>query len=532
MRYFIKTSNCFWGLLLILSSLVQGQTLIEGSITYVTRDQAFMDLGKKAGLQVGDTVQVIREGQEPGSALVVQASGSSSAIESIGSEPMSFQIGDRVLATIRAVVDSPDPSSVQDSVSLPVPARVFLDSSAYTPRTQRSLAETRKRFAPTTSGYLSARFSDRGGEPGASRETRTSLSGQFRILDLGIRHLDLSTYIRSNHSSRDSLLDNRLYNLMLSYAHPESRYSFLLGRIYHPQFSMLGTVDGVGVTRTTVNRRLALAVGETADLTGSSDHGARLKMGLVDEELTAWGNVQAGLIAELESGDIARNYLFLGSSARLGAQLRVRSYGEFDLDLTDQSKYQETVSFTRFRATVTWKPWNPIILSSRYSYRENVVDLLDTARTEWDRAARHAFNSSLTLITRSGVTLTLQGSVRGDDQDRLVKMFGSTINHRNLFSRNASMSLGGMAMFSYLSEGGRMYLSLEREILPWLDVDVYDELFFYRLLGEQDFRFRHLPELSLAVKVPGLQRLRIRTRLEQEEGETLYRFSLSASRQF
>ena len=87
-------------------------------------------------------------------------------------------------------------------------------------------------------------------------------------------------------------------------------------------------------------------------------------------------------------------------------------------------------------------------------------------------------------------------------------------------------------MFSYLSEGGRVYASIGRDILPWLDVDLYDEVFLYRILGESSFRTRHLPEISLSAKVTGLQRLRLRTRFEPENGELLYRVSLSASRQF
>ena len=52
------------------------------------------------------------------------------------------------------------------------------------------------------------------------------------------------------------------------------------------------------------------------------------------------------------------------------------------------------------------------------------------------------------------------------------------------------------------------------------------------IMGEADFRIRHMPEFSLAAKVPGLNRLRLRTRLEQEDGDIFYRLSLSASRQF
>jgi len=99
-------------------------------------------------------------------------------------------------------------------------------------------------------------------------------------------------------------------------------------------------------------------------------------------------------------------------------------------------------------------------------------------------------------------------------------------------SRALSLNAGGMAMLSYLSQGGRIYTSVGKKLLPWLDIDVYDEIFLCRILGDTSIQTRHLPEISFSAKVPALQRLRLRTRFEQENGQRLYRISLSASRQF
>ena len=519
---------------MLLSGLVSGQEFIKGSITYISRDQAYIDLGKKAGIHIGDSVKVYRDDDFLGIALVSQASGASSAMEALAPTAIAWDIGDNVQIKVRLPASSQVltvPIAGVTSETKPL-ARVFLDSSAFTPRTPSNMSLDADRFSPSFTGYVSTRGSDRGGDTSGVRESTGSIYGQFKVLDLGIRHLDLSTYISSNRSSRDSVSRTSLYSVMLSYDNPANRFSYLLGRMYHPQFSMLGTIDGLGLTWKSDQRILAVAAGLMSNINDIQGQNQRNKFGLIDEERFKWGKVQFGVIGETEAGRFSRNYLLLGSSARLSPSLRLRGYTEFDLDLQDQSPFQSAMSLTRFRASVNWRPWRSLISNSRYSYRKNVVDLLDTAQTEYDQAARHTFNTNLSLMLNSGVTITGQASFRGDGSNRQIKIYGLSFNHRNFMSKSLALHAGGMAMFSYLSEGGRVYASISRDVLPWLDVDFYDEVYLYRILGESSFRIRHLPEISLSAKVPGLQRLRLRTRFEHENGELLYRFSLSASRQF
>ena len=534
MRVLIKTIvvNLLVGTL--LTGVLFGQETIDGSITYISRDQAYIDLGKKAGIQIGDSVQVYRNDVWLGIASISQTSGASSAMESMDPVAILWEIGDdvQVKITLPTLLQStPTTVFVDTAESKPV-VQVFLDSSSYTPRSPSNMSLESDRFTPTFAGYISTRVSDRGGDTSGVRETRGSIYGQFKVLDLGIRHLDVSTYLRSNRSSRDSSSQTSIYSIMSSYDNPESRFSYLLGRMYHPQFSMLGTIDGLGLTWRSDRRIVAVAAGLMSNVNGIQDQINRNKFGLLDEERFKWGKVQVGIIGETESGAFSRNYLLLGSTAKLSSSLRIRGYSEFDLDLQDQSQFQSAISLTRFRASINWRPWRSLISISRYSYRENVVDLLDTAETEYEKAARHTFNTNLSLILNSGMSITGQTSFRGDGTSRQIKIFGLSLSHRKFTSQSYQLNAGGMAMFSYLSEGGRVYASIGRDILPWLDVDLYDEVFLYRILGESSFRTRHLPEISLSAKVTGLQRLRLRTRFEHENGELLYRFSLSASRQF
>lgn len=518
----------------LVTGMSFGQEVVVGSITYISRDQAYMDLGKKSGIQVGDTIQVYRDEALIGTAIVSQSSGSFSAIEALTPDDIAWDIGDAVQASVNLPkVNQTTPLLAVDSLSNLKPVvQVFLDSSSYTPRTPSNMTLDATRFAPKFTGYISARASDRGGDSTGVRESTGSVSAQFKVLDLGIRHLDISTYIRSNQSSRDATSQTNLYSIMMSYDNPDSRFSYLLGRMYHPQFSMLGTIDGFGLTWRSDRRILAAAGGLMSNINDIQGQAQRSKFGLIDEERFRWGNMQFGFIGETESGAFSRNYLLFGSTVKFSPRLRLRGYSEFDLDLQDQSQFQSTVSLTRFRASVNWRPWRSLISSSRYSYRENVVDLLDTVETEYEKAARHTFNTNLSFMLGSGMSINGQASFRGDGTNRHIQIYGVSVSHRKFTSMSLSLNAGGMAMFSYLSEGGRVYVSVGRALLPWLDIDLYDEIFLYRILGDTSFKTRHLPEISLSAKVPGLQRLRLRTRFEQEDGELLYRVSLSASKQF
>ena len=523
---------CLIGLLAL--GFTMGQNRVSGNITYVSLENAYMDLGKKAGVQIGDSVRVERAGVLLGIAVITQASGSSSAIIAVNPEDMGWQTGDAVVVdvkTTKTVVEVIVPA-VDSTGLIKAPMQVFLDSSAYLKRSPSNMRMDADRFAPSFSGYVSARYSDRGGDSSGVHVSTGSIYGQFNILDLGIQHLDASVYLRGSQSAIDNSFQTQLYSIMLNYHRPDSPLSFLLGRMYHPQFSALGTLDGVGITWRSDRRIMAITGGLESPVSGIATTVQRTKFGILDEEQFKWGTIQLGNVTEMQAGELARNYLILGSTAKVAGNVRFRADGEFDLDLLDQSATQNTVSLTRFRTSINWRPWRSIISNFRYSYRENVIDLLDTSVTEFEQAARHSLNSNVSWMSRSGFSLSGQGSYRTDGDNKHIQIYGLTFHTRNFSPMELSLNAGTMAMLSYLSEGGRVYASAGKQVLPWLDIDVYDEVFFYRILGDTSFRARHLPEISLSAKVPGLQRLRLRTRFEQEDGVTLYRLSLSASRQF
>ncbi|MCF6238648.1 MAG: hypothetical protein L3J79_07540 [Candidatus Marinimicrobia bacterium] len=521
-------------ILFMLMGFVGAQGLKTGVITYISKDNAYIDLGKKAGLQAGDSVQVAREGTILGVAIISQLSGSSAALVALDSVKLDWQIGD----VVKIQRNIPEPPMIQElqladsSTVEEVPMRVFLDSSAYEQRNRSSQDLDANRFAPTFTGYVSTRIDSRGGDPNVAGKTRGSVYGQFKVLDLGIRHLDASVYLRSNQSSGDQGPDTKLYSVMFNYQRPGSRFNYLFGRMYHPQFSTLGTIDGLGVTWRTDRRVVALVTGLEAAIVNLGNDTRRSKFGFIDEERFSWGNLQLGTIAEIENGELARNYLHLGTTLKLVHGLRIRSHGQFDLDLLDQSEARKFISVTRFRSSLNWRILRGVTANLRYSYRENVIDLLDSVETEFDEAARHSWNSGLSWVRSSGLTIGGQATYRTDGTGRNIQIYGLTVNHRRFTSLDLSLASGGMVMLSYLSEGGRLYASLGKRVLPWLDVDLYDELFMYRIIGETGFRTRHMPEISLSAKVAWLNRLRLRTRFEQEDGELFYRFSLSASRQF
>ncbi len=521
-------------LFLLLVNLLGAQTTLNGSITYISHENAYMDLGKKAGLQVGDSVRVERGSTLLGIAIISQLSGSSSALTAIDPTSMTWQIGDLVK------VQGPEPVEILEpvlnisdtSITVQKPGQVFLDSSAYEARVPITMDLGQDRFAPSFTGYISTRIDDRGGDPDAPRTTTGSLYGQFNVLDIGIQHLDASIFLRSSRSSTDSTSDTKLYSLMFSYNNPDNRFSYLLGRLYHPQFSSLGTVEGLGVSWSSDKRVIALVAGQESNLYNTIDKVNRGKFGLLNESHFKRGNYQIGTVVETESNELARSYLLLKSTLRLNKGLRIQNYGEFDLDIFDQSISQSLISLSRFRSSFNWRMTSRLSSSSRYSYRQNIFDLLDTADTEYDIAARHSFNSSLRWSSRSGLMFSGQASYRTDGSGRSIQMYGLNFGDRSFTARDIDLNMGSTLMLSYLSEGGRSYARMSKQVLPWLRLDLYDELFYYRILGETTFRIRHLPEISLAAKVPGLNRLRLRMRFEQEDGVTFYRLSFSASRQF
>ncbi|NQV15110.1 hypothetical protein HQ531_06595 [bacterium] len=527
--------RCCWLITITMAMTFSlGQDQLTGSITYISKDFAYMDLGKKHGVNPGDTVRVVRDKSVLGETIVIQSSGASSALRLMDAGSPSWQIGDEVHTNLLRDSEPVDSSSLIRT-PLPLPKDtlvVFLDSSAYQPSFEGKNEIDPTHFKPKISGYISARVDDRGGSDSSKTSASGSIYGQLNIRDIGLRHLDARLFVRGRQAAADQSFDAKIYSIMLSYADPNSSFKYQLGRIYHPQLSMLGTIDGLGITWQSKKHLLAVIAGQEASIMNIDNYKLRRKIGLVKQRLFDWGSFQYGGMTDFVGSELSRNYVILGSSQKLSNRMRIRNYSEFDLDLLDQTANTQLISITRFRSSVSWKPWGSFSTNFRYSYRENVLNLLDTATTEFEMAARHALNANVTWMMNSSMTFTGQAGLRTDGDGRQIQIYGLSTNQRNFVNSALTLNGGLMVMFSYVSEGGRVYASMGKEILPWLDVDIYDEVFLYRILGESSFRTRHLPEVSFSAKVPGLNRLRLRTRFEQEDGELFYRFSLSASRQF
>ena len=520
-------------LLLIGLTIGFSQTNVAGNISYVSKDNAYANLGKQAGIMTGDTLRVSRGDTLLGVALVTQSGASSSALIPIDSTIINWEIGDQVSATrllAQTRGDSKLTNLPPDTLPRPVIRQVFLDSSAYQSRVSTVVSVTPNKFKPAFNGYVSARFIEIGGDStGLSRSTG-SVNAQFSVRDLGLKYLNATVFLRSSQTSTDTLLTTRLYSFMLDYARPGSRFSYQFGRLYHPQFSMLGTVDGGGLTWQGDNWLLGVLAGQVANFTALQLPNSQ-KAGIIVKRQIATGDFEIGNVIERSGTQLSRNFLFFGSSWRPGKTFRLRSYAEFDLDLTDASAAQSVVSLTRVRSTAQWHFRRSLRSSLRYSYRSNVIDLTDTSFIIEHLAPRHTLNGSLSWYSANGLALAAQAVYRTDGSGRSIETLGLNMSASEISPWNLDINAGLMAMLSYVSQGGRLFAAAERPVLPWLQIELYDELFAYQIRGDTRFRLRHLPELGCSLKLPLVNRLRFRMRLEQEDGITLHRFSLSASRQ-
>ena len=528
-------SNFFNALILffILTGFAFSQELIQGSITYIAQDNAYTDLGKKQGLEKGDTLTVVQDKKTIGLAIITSISGATSALLPLDSTVIDWQIGD-VVQYIRPKIKEVDVKNIEQAivVTSPKPTQVFLDSSAYKPRERSGIAIDESRFSPTFTGYLSARVDDRGSNKDSINMTTTSLYGRFQANDIGIKYLSANLYVRGNQSSTNNLINAQIYSLMLSYKNPNKPVSYLMGRMYHPQFSMLGTVDGLGLTWKMNKRLLALLGGKQATFSNITPSNQRLKFSILDEETLEKGYVQVGSIIETLNGNLDRNYLLVATSLKFNKKLRLNSSGEFDLDLFDKSKALSLISLTRFRASLKWRMGNSISSNFRYSYRENVINLLDTSSVEPNLAVRHSLNVNISWISHRGFVLSGQASYRSDFNGRNIQTYGLTYNQQSFTSNELSLNAGTMLLLSYMNTGGRVHASVSKKVKPWLYVDAYDELFMYKILGDSVYRTRHLPEIGLSARINQKTKFRFSYRLEQEGSTNFYRMGLNASRQF
>ncbi|MBT4660552.1 MAG: hypothetical protein HOC18_01460 [Candidatus Marinimicrobia bacterium] len=205
----------------------------EGAITYITTDQVYTNIGMNNGADVGDTLKVLRRGQELGLIHITSIANKSSVSESL--VPISqFQLGDRVVL-----------EKIKHDILVLDEKIIIQDSKPSTKKIRRKWRQS----GNISLRYMSTQYSNK------TTINRSIGMMNYRLRSIGFLKPNLWIYGRSNLLSGDF----NLYQARITLGQSNSKFYIQAGRVFSSALSGLGATDGL-VASTTLVKGITLGV--------------------------------------------------------------------------------------------------------------------------------------------------------------------------------------------------------------------------------------------------------------------------------
>ena len=200
---------------------------VEGSITYITVENVYIDLGSEDGLGIGDTLPVYRRNDEIG-LLVVQSAGRKSSVTNPLVPVSNFQLGDRVIFIPKQRKEVPG-KTIQDVETI---------EKIETPPKKH-----RKKPLFNHGGSLSFR-GNWNKYNGGLKQKRLLGNLNYRLgIDLPLKS---QVWIYGHNNFMENSF--RLYQMRLEIGDKNTRIYGQAGRLYASELAGVGAVDGVMVS--------------------------------------------------------------------------------------------------------------------------------------------------------------------------------------------------------------------------------------------------------------------------------------------
>ena len=371
-------------------------------VTYLAGASVYVDAGERAGLRIGDTLQVLRDGEVVARLRVDFLSSLHASCRTLGG---AARIGDRVrFVAGRARARAADVPAAK-SVPAPVPSS--------TPR-----REGRVR------GRLGVRYlASRGRDPAATSFSQPSLD--VRLDGRGLRGstLEFTVDARARRTYRPdtSGADDRVrvYRLSATAQRRDGRARLTVGRQYATALSSVSLFDG-GQVETDFGRFGAGAFAGTQP--GATDFGysravreagAYVRLRPPARAARRWSLTLGGITSN-EWGEINRDYVLIeGTLATARTSALVTQ--ELDWNRGWRAEGQPAISFTSTYAIVRAQVRPSVALDAGYDNRGSVRLYRDrvTPLTEFDDRHRQGFWAGASATLPRGVRLRVDARASG-----------------------------------------------------------------------------------------------------------------------
>ncbi len=197
---------------------------VEGTVTYITIENVYCDLGSEQGVGLGDTLKVLRRNDEIG-ILVVQSTGRKSSVTIPLVSANLFQLGDRVLFTAKEKKTVSENIIEEKKIEEPI----------------KKKKRTKPLFDQGGSVSLRGNWNE---YSGGSQHQRLLGNLNYRLgIDLPLK---TQMWIYGHNNFMENSF--RLYQMRLEFGDKNDRLFGQVGRLYASELAGIGAVDGAMVS--------------------------------------------------------------------------------------------------------------------------------------------------------------------------------------------------------------------------------------------------------------------------------------------
>jgi len=469
----IKNKIIIYFLFYIFSGLggtlfAQDDQLVTCKISYISKENIYLNKGKRSGLIVGDTLKVKRDG-EIIARIHVQYVAEHSASCLVLNQKENLHIGDTVEFTLNGT------KSAETVIAIAPISRSLQDSY------KKKLST--KPFA-RISGGLSLQwfhYEDQSGnnlnfdQPTVRFDLRAKeLWGKkyYFVIKMRVRKNQRTRNYRTGIEEEE--WRNRIYSFYFSYEDIGSPINFRIGRILTPNLRGIGYLDGLQLLHN-INKELNWGVyaGLQSSWQFATTEDSLRKYGLFISYKNGdyKSNRFAGTIAYnaiYHGQTVSRKNIYFQSSFNSKNDISIFQSMELDINSSwRKEKEGQQISLTSFYLSARYKFSNTVRTGISYDNRKNYYryETREIPEDLYDLAFRHGLSADLSLTLPHDYYTSFRFSVKKRQDDSETTYIGRfSLRKKNIFFQYLTMNLNLNGYTNYYTKGWIPSLYLSKQI--------------------------------------------------------------------
>jgi hypothetical protein len=469
----IKNKIILYFLLGIFYSLsafafAQDTQSVTCKISYISKENIYVDKGKKSGLIIGDTIKVIKDGKIIAN-LHVQYVAEHSASCLVLNQRDKLRVGDQVEFIPKSL------KSVETDIAIVPLTRSGKNSD------EKKLPA--KPFA-RISGGLSLQWFHYEDQTGNNLNfDQPTVRFDLRAKELWGKKYNFVIKMRIRNNQRARSLStgneeeewrNRIYAFYFSYEDTDSPVNYRIGRILSPNLRGIGYLDGLQLQHN-IGKKVNWGVyaGLQSSWQFATTQDSLQKYGIYVSYKTGdyKSNRFAGTIAynSIYHGQtVSRKNVYLQSSFNSYNDISIFQSMEIDLNTSwRRDKEDNPISLTSFYLSARYKFSKTVRTGISYDNRKNYYryETREIPEDLFDLALRHGLNADLDLTLPQDYSTSLRFGIKKRQYDSETTYIGRfNLRKRNIFFKYLTMNLNINGYINYYTKGWIPSLYLSKQI--------------------------------------------------------------------